>query len=232
MKPREQNSNANRVPFVITFNPALPNPASTVRKHLGILQSSNHCKQTFSSPPVLAYKRSASLRDLLVRTRLRDPKNKDQRSTAGIYRCKHPRCLTCPFLQDGQDKYIFFSTNEERRIKDTLTCKSKNLIYLIECKKCATRNLPCQYIGETKRHLHERFGEHRRSVQNHQQLANPTPVSEHFNLPGHSVNDIRLIPLELIHTNRDSVRKAREAHLIDKAKTLEPQGLNRRDELH
>ena len=40
--------------------------------------------------------------------------------------------------------------------------------------KCATRNLPCQYIGETKRHLHERFGEHRRSVQNHQQLANPT----------------------------------------------------------
>ena len=91
---------------------------------------------------------------------------------------------------------------------------------------------PPPYIGETKRHLHERFGEHRRSVQNHQQLANPTPVSEHFNLPGHSVNDIRLIPLELIHTNRDSVRKAREAHLIDKAKTLEPQGLNRRDELH
>ena len=72
----------------------------------------------------------------------------------------------------------------------------------------------------------------RRSVQNHQQLANPTHVSEHFNLPGHSVNDIRLIPLELIHTNRDPVRKAREAHLTDKAKTLEPQGLNRRDELH
>ena len=132
----------------------------------------------------------------------------------------------------GKTNISFFSTNEERRIKDTLTCKSKNLIYLIECKKCATRNLPCQYIGETKRHLHERFGEHRRSVQNHQQLANPTPVSEHFNLPGHSVNEICLIPLELIHTNRDSVRKAREAHLIDKAKTLEPQGLNRRDELH
>ena len=63
-------------------------------------------------------------------------------------------------------------------------------------------------------------------------FANPTLVSEHFNLPEHSVNDIRLIPLELIHTNRDSLRKAREAHLIDKAKTLEPQGLNRRDELH
>ena len=28
-----------------------------------------------------------------------------------------------------------------------------------------------------------------------------------------------------------SVRKARESHLIDKAMTLEPRGLNRRDEL-
>ena len=92
----------------------------------------------------------------------------------------------------------------------------------------ATRNLSWQYIGETRRHLHEGFDEHRRSVQYHQQLANPIPVSEHFNLPGHFVNDFRLIPLVLILSNRDYVRKAREAHLIDKSNTLEPQGLNRR----
>ena len=30
--------------------------------------------------------------------------------------------------------------------------------------------------------------------------------------------------------NRDSVRKAREAYLIDRGQTLEPLGLNRRDE--
>ena len=30
----------------------------------------------------------------------------------------------------------------------------------------------------------------------------------------------------------DSVRKAREAHLIDKAMTLKPNGINRRDELN
>ena len=35
---------------------------------------------------------------------------------------------------------------EERRINDNLNCKSKNLIYLIERKKCIK-----QYIGETKR---------------------------------------------------------------------------------
>ena len=47
----------------------------------------------------------------------------------------------------------------------------------------------------------------------------------------HSHTDMLLIPLEKIHSSRDSVRKARESHLIDKAMTLEPHGLNRRDEL-
>ena len=50
-------------------------------------------------------------------------------------------------------------------------------------------------------------------------------------LPGHSLNNLELIPLELINSNRDAIRKAREAFLIYKAKTLEPSGMNRRDEI-
>ena len=57
-----------------------------------------------------------------------------------------------------------------------------------------------------------------------------TPVSLHFNQTGHSINDVHLIPIELIRSKRDSVRKAREAHLINKAKTLDPSGINRRNE--
>ena len=37
-----------------------------------------------------------------------------------------------------------------------------------------------------------------------------------------------LIPLKLIKSNRDTVRNAREAYL--RGQTLEPLGLNRRDE--
>ena len=62
--------------------------------------------------------------------------------------------------------------------------------------------------------------------------SKPTTVSEHFlSHSNHSHTDMQLIPLEKIHSSRDSVRKARESHLIDKAMTLEPHGLNRRDEL-
>ena len=93
------------------------------------------------------------------------------------------------------------------------------LFNLTECKKCTK-----QYIGETKRQLHERFGEHRRSIQNHHQLIKPTPVSTHFNQPGHFIDHLLLTPLELIHDKRDSVRKSRAAHRINKAMTLEPLG--------
>ena len=44
-------------------------------------------------------------------------------------------------------------------------------------------------------------------------------------------NEVLLISLDLIRTNRDYVRKARPAHLIDEGMTLEPRGINRRDEL-
>ena len=47
-----------------------------------------------------------------------------------------------------------------------------------------------------------------------------------------STNDEILIPLELIHSNRDAVRKAPEGHLILKGNTLFPLGINRRDEAY
>ena len=44
------------------------------------------------------------------------------------------------------------------------------------------------------------------SILNHQQLTDPTPVSLHFKQAGYFINDVILIPLELIRSNRDAVR--------------------------
>ena len=46
-----------------------------------------------------------------------------------------------------------------------------------------------------------------------------------------SHTDMLLIPLEKSHSSRDLVCKAKESDLIDLAMTLEPHGLNRRDQL-
>ena len=102
---------------------------------------------------------------------------------------------------------MFFTTK-------SISCHTKNPIHLIEYKTCHL-----QYIGETKRQLSEHFGEYRRTILNHQQLSTATSVSLHFNQVAHSINDVSLIPIELIRSKRGSVRKVREVHLINKAKT-------------
>ena len=62
-------------------------------------------------------------------------------------------------------------------------------------------------------------------------INQPTALSDHFSLPGHSINNIEHTPLELIKSNRDGIRKAKEVLLkSSKSKTLEPHGINRRDE--
>ena len=79
--------------------------------------------------------------------------------------------------------------------------------------------------------LKDKFNEHRRPVDKTNIKSKPTNVSEHFlSHSDHSHSDMQLVSLGKIHSSRDSVRKARESHLIDKAMTLEPNGLNCRDE--
>ena len=91
---------------------------------------------------------------------------------------------------------------------------------MIQSTKC---NL--QYIGETKRRLKDR-----RPIINPFCSYTPTAVSRHFLTSGHAEDHMILIPLEQPHTSRDSIRKAREAFFIHRRKTLEPAGLNRRDD--
>ena len=119
--------------------------------------------------------------------------------------------------------YTFHSTGETHHIKSHITCETFNVIYLIQCRLCNLQN-----IGETRHHLKDRFNEH---------ILNPTgnyihtAVSEHFLTSNHSDNHMLLISIEKLKNGRDSFRKAREAHLIHKAKTIEPLGINKRDEL-
>ena len=212
-----------RVPFVITYNPALRSISSIIRKHFHILISSPRCYNVFKAAPIVAYRRSSNLSDFLVRAQLRNLAQHNQ--PRGSYPCGK-NCLTCKYISDGQTSYTFHATGETRPITNHIDCNSKNVSYMIQCNQCSQ-----QYIGETKRRLKDRFNEHRRPVDNPSNISKPTTVSEHFLTNDHSANDITLIPLELTKSNRDSVRKAREAYLIERGKTLEPLGINKKDEM-
>ena len=99
--------------------------------------------------------------------------------------------------------------------------------------QCNRSNL--QYIGETKRRLKDRFNEHRRTIDNPKTKSKPTTAAEHFlSSPNHTANDMQLIPIEKIFSNRDSIRvRGKEAFfLISKGRTLVPHGLNIREETY
>ena len=191
---RKENSpeikKPDRVPFITTYNPALPNIYKVLRQKQPIL----HSTERLHEMPVVAYRRSPNLRVLLVRAKLQNPAIATQPNHSfGIFRCnsKHG-CLTCPHIDNERTNYTFNNTGEVRETKQQMTCKSKNLIYMIECKRCKK-----QYIGETKRTLRERFTEHRQATNNPSHANASAAVPTHFNLPDHSIEDMTLIPLEL-----------------------------------
>ena len=215
-----------RIPSITTFNPSLPHISHIIKKHFNLLLSSNRCKSVFQHPPVVAFRRFPNLRDLLVTTKL-SPNSANPQLPCGSFRCGK-NCATCRYISHGLTTYTFFSTGETRPRKFNLTCETKNLIYLIQCNRC---NL--QYIGEKKRRLKDRFNEHRRTIDNPNKKSKPTTAAEDFqSSPNHAANDMMLIPMEKIFFNRDSIRKARKAFLIKKGRTIDPDGLNIREETH
>ena len=101
---------------------------------------------------------------------------------------------------------------------DLLSCSSDNLVYMINCKRCLKTETPLssQYIGQTGRTLRERFGEHRRGIQNN--IDESVPI--HFNLPHHTLDDVELVPLLKLRNSRDSYHYTMEQHFISTAGTL------------
>ena len=163
----------------------------------------------FPAPPVVAHRRDLSLRDVLVHT-----SDRSQTEEPGTYACRHPRCRTC--LHTSSNVHVC-GPKSATTIREHFTCKSENVVYCISCRRC-----PQLYIGETGRALHERFGEHLRSIQKN---TGGFPVAEHFNSPGHSLSDIAVRGLRRC-PGSSFRRKQLEMEIIFRLGTMQPDGLN------
>ena len=58
------------LPFVTTFNPATPNLKKILMKHWHLITENNKLAQTFPRPPIVAYRKEKSLKDILVRAKI------------------------------------------------------------------------------------------------------------------------------------------------------------------
>ena len=88
------------------------------------------------------------------------------------------------------------------------------------------------YIGETCRQLNTRFGEHLRSVEEKKYLFHEYQddddinVAIHFNLPNHSIDDMRISALLYAPTEK-LPRITLEKNIIFELGTVTPSGVNK-----
>ena len=107
-KPRIQTET---IPFVITYNPALPNIARIIHQHSNVFYSSDRCRNVFKNLPLVAYRRYKNINDILVRAQLTEtPYSSNSRATPGSFRCNSRNCTTCPYIEHGRNHYAFHST--------------------------------------------------------------------------------------------------------------------------
>ena len=69
LRNKTKTSN-NVLPFVTTFNPSTPNLKNVLMKHWHLITENNRLGQIYSKPPIVAYRKDKSLKDLLVRAKI------------------------------------------------------------------------------------------------------------------------------------------------------------------
>ena len=79
MEKLEQNK-LDRVPFVITYNPLLPNIPKLLQESQTILNASEKCSEVFKNTPLVSYRRGKNLNDMLCNKRIPQQKDTNQRN--------------------------------------------------------------------------------------------------------------------------------------------------------
>ena len=155
----------------------------------------------------------------------RDATEATQDTNTVASRCGKNRCKTCKHMIEG-DSFVSNTTGKKYAIKSreaVMTCATKNVIYLISCKKCGI-----QYVGETSQALRSRMNNHRQRLNQMCDLF----LYQHFCSSGHSEDDITIMPIEEVSLEEGeclslaSKRLQREEYWYKELATIHPYGLN------
>ena len=159
LQVRERHTNS-RIPFVTTYNPRTSYIAEVAHRNWHFLQSKERLAHTFREQPVIAYKQSKSLHDVLVRTKLMDRTSEGHAIIWGS-------CGPCNKLKYSwwvliNNTSTFPGMRQDDKVFDifyTVNCQSTFVIYIIECWICRL-----QYVGKTKTAFNLRLNNHRNHI--------------------------------------------------------------------
>ena len=205
--------------FITEYHPSLPPMGQVLKKHWSVMvDRDRRLRDVFPQHSMVAYKRGQSLKDLLCRAKLPTASRRSARQASkhGFTNCGQ-FCVLCPFVKKSTSHTV---ADREFQINGVITCKTTGCVYKILCQQC----VEFFYIGQTGKALRVRFSQHKGDIVN----ARNKPVAEHFNLPGHSLEDVIFIGIERVMPPGDRVlREQRESYYIRKTNAVQD-GANRR----
>uniref|UniRef100_A0A803JJ24 Reverse transcriptase domain-containing protein n=1 Tax=Xenopus tropicalis TaxID=8364 RepID=A0A803JJ24_XENTR len=215
----------DRMTFVTDYTPMSHDINNVLKRHWPILQLDSGLPFTKMSPPMCAYRRGRSLRDILMVTDLKHEPGGTwlKPGKPGCFKCGG--CITCGCLITG-NTFAHPHTGKKYLIKHRLTCVSDYVIYCIMC--------PCglYYIGKCVTSFRIRMNNHRSVIR--AALASgksDIPLARHFAQQKHSLPMLRAILIDHIPVlsrggDRSRLLLQREAQWIRRLDTIAPRGLN------
>ena len=193
--------------FVHTHNPRHPNVSEFIKHCLTDLNSSERMEMVMKDTKNISAKRQApNLKNLLTRAKFYPDIN-----NGGVTKCKNNRCLLCKDHLIQSTDYTFRPKMINFNIKKPLSCKSENVLYVLECNSCHK-----QYIGETSC-FRSRINLHKSHIKN---LPNESLfVSKHIaNCAKNLQNKFSCMPFYEMPNGDKEERLIKEQHFINKFK--------------
>ena len=107
------------------------------------------------------------------------------------------------------------SSTSKWKNNKSVNCETGNCVYVLECEERKKKKKK-KYIGETGRMLWALLSDHHGYI--NQQIVSVT-TGDPFNLPGHSLANLKVYILEAVKKKDILYRKERETYLIHKFNT-------------
>lgn len=159
----------------------------------------------FPKPPQACYKQGSNLANHLIRSKLTQPTAVATRQATGVREIgvqscglsgRRQGCRLCPHLGAASNHRSVIKEVKVNhsgaiiKITEDLCCTTTSCLYILSCTKPGCGQ---QYGGETGRALYLRYVEHEDDVSDPYTTKN---VGIHFQLPGHSIAHMQMIPIE------------------------------------
>ncbi|XP_075770310.1 zinc finger protein RFP-like [Pelodiscus sinensis] len=126
-RPKKTN---NRTPLVITYSPQLKPVQHIINKLQPILEQDTKLQEALGDRPIVSYRQPPNLKMILTNNHSTYHTN----TNPGTFPCNKPHCQFCPHILSA---YIIIGPNQvSYKIKNTYSCASRNIIYVIMYRKC------------------------------------------------------------------------------------------------